>query len=319
MVNPKLPALERRFLPDLPLYLEGEYPAPRGSSDGDGDDGDDDAAAGIMDSLSQWRESTKEARRFENASSTGALLEEVETALLADHKPLLPELESLCRKEGWNIDALLDYLRHRRDQQQQQQHQEEGPIPKNDDYLTAAGVRKDDGGAARLFQWPYALALFVLVLTINAVLLVTIPSDNAYNITYRTMVYSFLLAPVGAITRWHLGNKFNNNGGGGQLPFGTMTANFVGSAISMSMIALEYRLEENVDYGFWTVATFRAIKLGFCGCLTTVSTFIAEVHTMMMLQRNEDRAYKYILLSLCGATALAMTAFCLIVYTAPVY
>jgi CrcB protein len=307
-VNPHLPALERRFLLDLPLCIDGagddnneDYPPTSDTTPG-------------LESLSQWRESTYEARRLEHPASE--TLQQLETALWVDHQPFSPKFESICRTNGWDHDALKYYLRFYTN------HTKHSSTGYYDPSFTAAGVCQTDRGA-RLFQWPYAVALLTVVMAINATLLATIPSDNAYDITYRTMVYSFLLAPFGAIFRWRLGKAFNNGLSSPKklkwIPAGTMAANYLGSFLSVAMIACEYRLEENVEYGFWTVASFRAVKLGFCGCLTTVSTFIAEVHAMMTQHKRDDRAYTYIVFSLTGSALLAAIAFCLIVYTAPNY
>jgi hypothetical protein len=45
-------------------------------------------------------------------------------------------------------------------------------------------------------------------------------------------------------------------------------------------VAVEYRLH-NGDYdvtAFWATCSLRAVKIGFAGCLTTVSAIIAEIN-----------------------------------------
>jgi hypothetical protein len=50
------------------------------------------------------------------------------------------------------------------------------------------------------------------------------------------------------------------------------------------MIAVEYQLSVYSD--FWTIGTIRAIKVSFSGCLTSVSTFVSEVHGMTQLKQD---------------------------------
>lgn len=295
-INPSLPPLERRFLPDLPLHLENQYPPSQ------------IIVPGIA-YLAQWRDSTKEARRLEHPAVN--TLQELETAVFVNHQDINPEIESLCKQQGWDVSALKSYI------VTQMPILESIPPTQN---ISASGVRQSEDHRL-FFQLPFAITLLALILIALIFLLGVTASDEGYMITYRTMVYSMLFSAPGALLRWRLGT-FN-----GKIPLeriawipaGTLSANILGSAISITMIALEYRLVENSsNYGFWRIATLRAVKIGFCGCLTTVSTFIAEVHSMTM-QLKQDRAYKYITLSLVSSAVLAMTIFCAIVYTAPNY
>lgn len=77
------------------------------------------------------------------------------------------------------------------------------------------------------------------------------------------------------------------------------------------MIGWEYNLQIANASGFWGIATLRAIKIGFSGCLTTVSTFITEVHKLT--QMRQDRGYKYVLITLTVSCAVAMILFVIIV------
>ena len=60
------------------------------------------------------------------------------------------------------------------------------------------------------------------------------------------------------------------------IPVGTLAANVLGAMVSVTMTGLEFRHTEMQS--FWVVGTFHAIRAGFAGCLTTVSTFVSEVH-----------------------------------------
>jgi CrcB protein len=93
--------------------------------------------------------------------------------------------------------------------------------------------------------------------------------------------YPLLAVAVGAVLgawlRWWLGNQLNEQFP--NLPLGTLTANLVGGYVIG--LAIEYLSEH---------ATLPAearllIITGFCGALTTFSTFSAEVVTLLSEQR----------------------------------
>jgi CrcB protein len=84
-------------------------------------------------------------------------------------------------------------------------------------------------------------------------------------------------AVLGAWLRWWLGDQLN--AGFPNLPLGTLTANLVGGYVIG--LAIEYLSQH---------ATLPAearlfIITGFCGALTTFSTFSAEVVTLLSEQR----------------------------------
>eukprot|EP00539_Tryblionella_compressa_P021559 CAMPEP_0178892194 /NCGR_PEP_ID=MMETSP0747-20121128/19352_1 /TAXON_ID=913974 /ORGANISM="Nitzschia punctata, Strain CCMP561" /LENGTH=96 /DNA_ID=CAMNT_0020562109 /DNA_START=323 /DNA_END=610 /DNA_ORIENTATION=+ len=76
--------------------------------------------------------------------------------------------------------------------------------------------------------------------------------------------------------------------------------------VSITTIAWEYNLQMADVGGFWGIATLRAIKIGFSGCLTTVSTFMSEIHKLT--QTRQDRGYKYILITLSISCLGAMVS-----------
>ena len=134
------------------------------------------------------------------------------------------------------------------------------------------------------------------------------------------MVYGMLFAPSGALLRWKLsgwnGNAICLPAEWRWLPAGTYVANVFGSAVSIAAVAIEYRFNTgytNLDVtNFWLVGTIRAIKVGFAGSLTTVSTFVAEVSSFMHGQT--DHAYPYILVTLCSSSCIGSMLYALIVF-----
>lgn len=94
----------------------------------------------------------------------------------------------------------------------------------------------------------------------------------------KTVVAIFLGAGLGALLRWWLGGQLNSLFP--TIPPGTLSANLIGGYIigvavaffaTYSAIAPEWRL---------------FIITGFCGGLTTFSTFSAEIVTLLQEGRN---------------------------------
>jgi CrcB protein len=96
---------------------------------------------------------------------------------------------------------------------------------------------------------------------------------------WKSIVAVALGAAVGALLRWHLGNRLNALFP--SLPPGTLAANLLGAYViglaiaffsSCPAISPEWRL---------------LIVTGFCGGLTTFSTFSAEI--VVLLQQGQAR------------------------------
>jgi fluoride ion exporter CrcB/FEX len=294
-INRGLPDFERRFLSDLELHNENGsaelYPVAR------------------IDCLERWRVSTVEVRRVGNAFLP--VLMDIENALFVERRLIPPEAELIAREQGWDIDSLLQYM-----------------TDKLTDLRSLPSVASSASNHVlqdyTIYEAPYMqLPLIATILSVTIVLLINglmfVNSQTAFAITYRTMIFAMLIAPTGALLRWYLSSM---NGGNCTLlpeswrwvPAGTFAANMIGSLVSITAIALEYRIENNMynDYNFWTIGSIRAIKVGFAGCLTTVSTFVAEVSAFMKGRKNQ--AYPYILLSLCTSCILCSIVYGFIVY-----
>lgn len=84
----------------------------------------------------------------------------------------------------------------------------------------------------------------------------------------------FIGGGVGSVLRWWLGVKLNS--ATMTLPWGTLSVNLLGALIIGLAIALFARIPQ-LDPA-WKLL----ITTGFCGGLTTFSTFSAEVVSMML-------------------------------------
>ncbi|MBS0848642.1 fluoride efflux transporter CrcB [Citrobacter sp. JGM124] len=117
----------------------------------------------------------------------------------------------------------------------------------------------------------------------------------------------FIGGGVGSVARWLLSAKYNM--ANLAIPMGTLIANLVGAFIIGLAFALFSRFT-NVD-PIWKLL----ITTGFCGGLTTFSTFSYEV--MMLLQEGRLAwAGLNVLVNLAGSFLMTAFAFWLVAATA---
>ena len=306
-INRELPLVERRYLHGISEKLQD-----------DADLGDDSTAPLSPVALTQielaplhrWRESTREARRVESGISR--TLVELETALISRREALTFEMKETAIRHGWDIDGLVEWLSKR-----QGGHVEPPSLSKASS-TTASGVRQSLREEDTVwYNTPAAALLLGVFLSISVVLMVSLTVKTAQDVAFRTMAYSMLFATPGALLRWQLSSLNGKLGSLGPrfqtmawLPIGTLTANVLAAMISISMIRWEFNIAMGGAGGFWGIATIRAFKIGFSGCLSTVSDFVAEVHSLMKIRL--DRGYKYILITLSLSCALGIILFLIV-------
>ena len=115
-------------------------------------------------------------------------------------------------------------------------------------------------------------------------------------------------AAVGAPLRY-LTDRLVQSHRGGVLPLGTLTVNLVGSLILGAVIAATLA-------GSTPTTVQVVIGTGFCGALTTYSTFSYE--TVRLLQEHANRAaIANTALTIIGGIAAAAAGFTLITAVAP--
>ncbi|WP_419144719.1 fluoride efflux transporter CrcB [Klebsiella oxytoca] len=110
----------------------------------------------------------------------------------------------------------------------------------------------------------------------------------------------FVGGGTGSVLRWWLGMKFNPMHHA--IPIGTLTANLLGAFIIGAGLAWFNRLTD-VD-PMWKLL----ITTGFCGGLTTFSTFSAEV-VFLLQQGRFSWALLNIMVNLLGSFAMTAAAF----------
>lgn len=121
-----------------------------------------------------------------------------------------------------------------------------------------------------------------------------------------------MVGPFGVWMRWFLarlnGRGLGKNGSLKWVPFGTLIAN-VSAACIMAVLAVLKKVVKTQNFD--TVAS--GLQFGLMGCLSTVSTFIAEFHAM----RQSDQAWR----AYAYAIATIFISFCMgtLIYSVPVW
>ncbi|XP_057754346.1 fluoride export protein 1-like [Arachis stenosperma] len=121
-----------------------------------------------------------------------------------------------------------------------------------------------------------------------------------------------MVGPVGMWIRWFLA-RFNDRGLGRAglfkwMPFGTLIAN-VSAACVMAALSTVKEAVNTKDCDTIVIGT----QLGLLGCLSTVSTFVAEFNAMKE-SNHLWRAYVYAIITMCASFVLGI-----LIYYVPVW
>ncbi|AHK20303.1 camphor resistance protein CrcB [Yersinia similis] len=120
---------------------------------------------------------------------------------------------------------------------------------------------------------------------------------------FNTLLAVFIGGGVGSTARWLLSLKLNS--ASAHLPVGTLIVNLIGAFIIGLTLAIFSRMT-HID-PVWKLL----ITTGFCGGLTTFSTFSVEV--VYLIQEGKLAwAAGTILLNVAGSLAMTILAFILV-------
>ncbi|KAF0930131.1 hypothetical protein E2562_030303 [Oryza meyeriana var. granulata] len=159
------------------------------------------------------------------------------------------------------------------------------------------------------------LAVMVILLSLLWILSIVLAIVKVHSLADGAVLWlGCSVAPPGVWLRWYLARL---NGGGigiGKerhlkwLPIGTLAANVLAAAI-MAALAVTAKAENTKR----STTVLSGIQLGFLGCLSTVSTFAAEVYTM---RRSGQivRAFVY-----AAATFVLSFVLGTLIYSVPVW
>ncbi|GAB1733279.1 hypothetical protein NU195Hw_g5740t1 [Hortaea werneckii] len=129
------------------------------------------------------------------------------------------------------------------------------------------------------------------------------PASNgpASNDTWRGQaIFAIVFAPVGCLLRYYASLKLN--GLVAAFPLGTFAVNMLGTAVEGMCYDIQHvgiGIMGRIGGGRVGCQVLQGIMDGFCGCLTTVSTWVAEING---LQRKHGWAYAFA--SVIGALCL---------------
>lgn len=120
---------------------------------------------------------------------------------------------------------------------------------------------------------------------LGAIFLAIFPPDrnNGSTETWRgRAVFSLVFAPLGCLARFYASMYLN--GKISSFPLGTFVVNIVGTAV----LGMAYDLQRVPLGGVIGCQVLQGIEDGFCGCLTTVSTWVGELSSL-----RRKHAYRY--------------------------
>jgi len=104
------------------------------------------------------------------------------------------------------------------------------------------------------------------------------------------VLFALVFAPLGCLLRWYLSMKLNSRLPG--FPLGTFAANIFGVIVLAMCFDLQHVTLNATAMGpiggMIGCQVLQGIQDGFCGCLTTVSTWILELTTL-----KRSHAYRY--------------------------
>ncbi|KAL2682653.1 hypothetical protein Neosp_007106 [[Neocosmospora] mangrovei] len=106
---------------------------------------------------------------------------------------------------------------------------------------------------------------------LGAVLLAIFPPHEAWR---GQALFSLVFAPLGCLVRFYL--SLHLNGKMTTFPVGTFTANVVGTVL----LGMAYDLAHVPLGGVVGCQVLQGIEDGFCGCLTTISTWVTELGSL---------------------------------------
>ncbi|KAL7895070.1 CrcB-like domain-containing protein [Trichoderma sp. SZMC 28014] len=125
---------------------------------------------------------------------------------------------------------------------------------------------------------------------LGAILMAIFPPHNKWR---GEILFALVFAPLGCLGRFYL--SIYLNGKIASFPLGTFTANVFGTAI----LGMSWDIAHARIGGLAGCQVLQGIEDGFCGCLTTISTWVAELNSL-------GRRHSYIYGFSSVGTALAV-------------
>ena len=144
--------------------------------------------------------------------------------------------------------------------------------------------------AAKLYLTTAACAFLCTLLTVLWVVLAIFDNERKHA-GRRQHWFALLFAPFGCVLRWLLSKLNTVEHPLPWLPVGTFAANMIACSIDYIMGGLT----NTYDLGYWPMVILPAVRVGYAGALSTVSTFIGEVRYVLCLQQQSQLHSAYCL------------------------
>ena len=148
------------------------------------------------------------------------------------------------------------------------------------------------------------LALILLVcLTAWCIVGAIIEDTHAW---LRSTWLSLLLAPFGCTLRWLLARlNYKLKGKWAWIPMGTFLANMIGTAVSTALSVVNVKVQLTT----WESCVVSAGVTGFCGALSTVSTFVTEIVQYLDVFPESAQAYTYAIGTLFSGVVVVLALY----------
>lgn len=137
--------------------------------------------------------------------------------------------------------------------------------------------------------------VFIFTWLVSTILIIVVP----YLVGRRDLIFSILFAALGTYCRWHLSPL---NSAFQHFKLGTFLVNVGGSWLLGGVLSTQ----RFIDEGALLQQVLIGLAIGFCGCITTVSTFAVELSSLS-LRSSYLYAFTSILLAQIGIVLIRGT------------
>lgn len=188
------------------------------------------------------------------------------------------------------------------------QHDLESSRQTQRNYPTKANKQKSSSKPSRHLNLPIVTVtcgLLCVVLTALWIVLAILDSERKHS-GRRQQWFALLFAPFGCILRWLL-SKLNTmeHRPLPWFPVGTFAANMIACAVDFIIAGITNRY----TLGYWPMVILPAIRVGYAGSLSTVSTFIAEVRAQLQGWPEKLHGYIYPFITISTGVILGIALY----------
>jgi fluoride ion exporter CrcB/FEX len=257
-------------------------------------------------------------------------MQEIEHKIIVEHESPSEYVLQAAREYGWDVDALKAWAEqaivnsdHSQIQQQFIGDVTEQSDMEGGDTAKASIAEKDGSSTASGLPTPnhvntmkilFIQAFLALGLVVYYGIFSFRGTDTAY---YQSSLISSLVSPFGTILRWYL-SRLNGKlkGRWNWFPLGTFLANVTASIISALIVGLSVYFSSYQSTFFQTqqaewsaTRILNGVRIGFTGCLSTVSTLATEFDKINKTFPHHAKAIYYTTSSFLTACILGIVIY----------